>query len=120
MTENPGTKKMTESVERLSLLQKRNNYNITDSVKSSYKMTPELSQALGLDAMQAKKASLRQINIDMESLKRYSKKNSILLQSLTNVNVDDLQSSIGSISQESSQFESSKLALVLKKIKNNK
>lgn len=61
--ENPEPKKHNESVERLSILQKRSKYQSRDSVLSSYKVTPELSKALGLDQNNDRKASLRHINL---------------------------------------------------------
>lgn len=113
-------KKKSESMERLSILQKKSKYISRDSGVSSYKITPELSRALGISFGTDKKASLRQIHLDIENLKRYSR-SSVMIRSLTNVNPDDLKLSHGSSSgNEDGQFESSKLALVLKKIQNNK
>lgn len=68
MNENPEPKKITESVERLSILQKRNKYQERDSMLNSYKIMPELSKALGIESREeeivnSKKASLRHINL---------------------------------------------------------
>ena len=68
MNENPEPKKQTESVERLSILQKRSQYQDRDSVLSQYKITPELSKALGIDVREDKKASLRHINIGKNTI----------------------------------------------------
>lgn len=120
MNETPMPKKQNESVERLSILQKKSKYQSRDSVLSSYKITPELYKALGINISDDKKASLKHVNIDLENLKRYSR-NSLMIRSLTNVNPEDLSASHGSSGKnEENQFESSKLALVLKKLKNSK
>jgi hypothetical protein len=117
MNENPMPKKQTESVERLSIIQAKSKYQSRESLMNSYKITPELSKALGYDIQNEKKASLRHINIDLENLKRYSR-NSTMLQSLTNLNQDDVFKSQTSTysNPEENQFESSKLAHVLKKL----
>ena len=118
MNDNPLPKKQNESVERLSILQSKSKYQSRESLMNSYKITPELSKALGLDAVNDKKASLRHINIDLENLKRYSR-NSLMIQSLTNVNNDEINRSPSSNlqSSEEAQFESSKLAHVLAKLR---
>lgn len=66
-TENPEPKRQTESVERLSILQKRSKYQARDSILSAYKVTPELSKALGIEPREDKRASLKHINIGMSS-----------------------------------------------------
>lgn len=120
MNDSSMSRKPSEQSERLSILQKRSKYQARDSALSSYKITTELSKALGLNIIDNKKASLRHVNLDLESLKRYSR-NSFMIQSLTNINSDDLKSSTGSANKgEENQFESSKLASVLQKLKNNK
>ena len=110
---------ITESVERLSILQRRNKYQARDSVMSSYKFTPELYRALGLDFTGEKKASLKHIHIDIKELKRYSR-NSIMLKSLTGMNdaeeVHDSHSS-GKMMNEG-KFESTKLTNIVKKLQN--
>jgi len=121
MNELPTKQNITESVERLSFLQKKNKYQARDSVMSSYKFTPELSKALGLDLAHEKKASLKQIHIDLENLKRYSR-TSIMINSLTNINtIEDpfASQSSGSNNNEEGKFESSKLAMVLKRLQNS-
>jgi serine/threonine protein kinase len=120
MNEQPAKQvNITESVERLSILQRKNKYQARDSVMSSYKFTPELYKALGLDFTGEKKASLKHIHIDIKELKRYSR-NSFMLKSLTGVNdaeeVHDSHSS-GKMMNEG-KFESTKLTNIVKKLQN--
>lgn len=112
----PNPQKMNDSSHRLSFMQKHSKYQARDSVLSNYKITPELSRALGIDTMQNKKVSLCNVTIDIESLKRYSR-NSLMINSLTNINYDAVKSPRGSMGEDD-KLGSSKLESVLKKIQN--
>jgi hypothetical protein len=90
----PMEQKKTESTKRLSVLQlKHSQYQIRDSILSNYKISPELTKALGIDSEFNTKSSVRNVNIGYTHLKNY-KRNSVMIRSLTNVNSDTEKSVI--------------------------
>mmetsp|Transcript_8251 Transcript_8251/g.9354 ORF Transcript_8251/g.9354 Transcript_8251/m.9354 type:complete len:107 (-) Transcript_8251:14-334(-) len=97
---------------------KQSGYIPRESLMNSYRVTPELCDVLGIKIQEDKNSSTRQINIDFDFLKEYSRK-SVMLQSFTNATPKDFSVNKRKSQGDELQLESSKLALVLKRIRNN-
>ena len=103
--------------ERLSKIKVKSKYMSRDSLQGTYRITNELFDALGFKSDDNKKASLWHIQLDMNFLNSYSRK-SIMLQSLTNAKPEDFEDTKRSSLGEDLNFDSSKLDLILKRIRN--
>lgn len=104
----------TKISERLSMNKTKKKYQARDSTAPGYKITPQLSKKLGLEKEDSSelKGYNNKVTVDIESLKRYSR-NSIMLQSLTGYVAEEDSPS----KKVSEHFESTGLALVLKRLK---
>lgn len=94
------------SIPRVSISNNMNKYMSRKSTAIDYKITPELSKALGISNNDIINVDGEQVvNIDIENLRKYSR-NSVMLQSLTGYN-----------GESPDHFEASKLETIIEKMK---
>ena len=79
----PNPQVQSNTTERLTILQKKNKYKVRDSTFCSYKIVPELSNALGLARQDSlNHTSHNKVTLNFEDMKRYSR-SSIMINALT-------------------------------------